>query len=54
MRQVWFLVSAQELMGVQVLAIIDIDCAVENGFDEDDQKHLETMATLLAGACDWN
>ena len=35
------------------MAIIDIDCAVENGFDEEDQHYLEKLARLLAAACDW-
>ncbi len=37
----------------QEVAIIDIDCAVENGFDEIDQKYLESLAGILADACDW-
>ena len=37
----------------KVVAIIDIDCAVENGFDQDDQGYLERLAQLLAEACDW-
>jgi L-methionine (R)-S-oxide reductase len=37
----------------QVVAIIDIDCAELNGFDEVDQKHLEEFAELLAGGCDF-
>lgn len=37
----------------QVVAIIDIDCAVKNGFNEEDQKQLETLAGILAKACDW-
>lgn len=37
----------------QVVAIIDVDCAVKNGFNEEDQRYLEELATLLSGACDW-
>lgn len=37
----------------QVVAIIDIDCAEESGFDKDDQKYLESLAEILAGACEW-
>lgn len=37
----------------QVVAIIDVDCAVEAGFDEEDQGKLEQLADLLAVACDW-
>lgn len=37
----------------KVVAIIDIDCAVVNGFDEVDRKNLETLAELLGKGCDW-
>ena len=37
----------------KVVAIIDVDCAELNGFDEVDQKHLEELAALLARSCDW-
>ena len=37
----------------QVVAIIDIDCAIESGFDEEDQRQLERLASLLAESCDW-
>ncbi|KAJ4343502.1 hypothetical protein N0V87_000268 [Didymella glomerata] len=37
----------------KVVAIIDIDCAEENGFDEEDQKALEEIAALLAESCDF-
>lgn len=37
----------------KVVAIIDIDCAVEAGFDETDRRYLEELASLLARACDW-
>ncbi|KAH7399862.1 GAF domain-like protein [Cadophora sp. MPI-SDFR-AT-0126] len=36
-----------------VVAIIDIDCAELNGFDEIDRLWLEKLAVLLGGACDW-
>ena len=36
-----------------VVAIIDIDCAELNGFDEVDQIWLEKLAGLLAAACGW-
>ncbi|OSS52041.1 hypothetical protein B5807_03204 [Epicoccum nigrum] len=35
------------------VAIIDIDCAEENGFDAEDQKALEELAAMLARACDF-
>lgn len=37
----------------KVVAIIDIDCAVLNGFDEVDKKNLEELAALLSRSCDW-
>ncbi|KAI1428625.1 GAF domain-like protein [Xylaria sp. FL1777] len=37
----------------KVVAIIDIDCADLNGFDEVDQKYLEQLAKLLGRSCDW-
>ncbi|KAK7923001.1 GAF protein [Apiospora marii] len=38
----------------KVVAIIDIDCAVLDGFDEVDQAALEKLAALLARSCDWS
>ncbi|KAI0110827.1 GAF domain-like protein [Nemania sp. FL0031] len=37
----------------KVVAIIDIDCADLNGFDEVDKKYLEQLAVLLGRSCDW-
>jgi putative methionine-R-sulfoxide reductase with GAF domain len=37
----------------KVVAIIDIDCAVLDGFDEVDRIWLEKLATLLGKACEW-
>jgi L-methionine (R)-S-oxide reductase len=37
----------------EVVAIIDIDCAVEGGFDEVDKKYLEELAGLVGRSCDW-
>ncbi|KAJ2974186.1 hypothetical protein NUW58_g8738 [Xylaria curta] len=37
----------------KVVAIIDVDCADLNGFDEVDRKYLERLAVLLARGCDW-
>ncbi|KAF5615144.1 Free methionine-R-sulfoxide reductase [Fusarium sp. NRRL 52700] len=37
----------------KLVAIIDIDCAELNGFDEVDKAHLEQLAALLAKSCDW-
>jgi L-methionine (R)-S-oxide reductase len=41
------------LLKGNVVAIIDIDCAEIEGFDEVDQRALEELASLLARACDW-
>ena len=38
----------------QVVAIIDIDCAVIGGFDEIDEEGLGKLAELLAASCDWD
>jgi L-methionine (R)-S-oxide reductase len=37
----------------KVVAIIDVDCAEVNGFDETDKEWLEKLAKLLAEGCDW-
>jgi L-methionine (R)-S-oxide reductase len=37
----------------KVVAIIDVDCAVVNGFDEVDKRWLEKFAELIAKSCDW-
>ncbi|XXH03969.1 hypothetical protein Hte_010377 [Hypoxylon texense] len=37
----------------KLVAIIDIDCADLNGFDEVDKTYLEKLADLLARSCDW-
>ena len=37
----------------EVVAIIDMDCAVAGGFDEVDRRWLEVLAKLLGKACDW-
>ncbi|OAA60734.1 GAF domain nucleotide-binding protein [Cordyceps fumosorosea ARSEF 2679] len=37
----------------KVVAIIDVDCAELNGFDEVDKKNLEELAELIGKSCDW-
>lgn len=37
----------------RVVGIIDIDCAVAEGFDEVDKRFLEQLAELIGKACDW-
>ncbi|KAK4195084.1 GAF domain-like protein [Triangularia verruculosa] len=39
--------------GKGVVAIIDIDCTVENGFDQVDKEYLEKLADFLAKSSDW-
>ncbi|CAD0088570.1 unnamed protein product, partial [Aureobasidium vineae] len=41
------------LQGRKVVAIIDVDCAVKNGFDDEDKKYLEELAELIAESCDF-
>lgn len=41
------------IVGGRVVAIIDVDCGVEGGFDELDREGLERLAGLLGVACDW-
>ena len=36
-----------------VIAVLDIDCALENGFDEVDRLYLEKLAELIGRSCDW-
>ncbi|KAM0557099.1 hypothetical protein ACHAPJ_005362 [Fusarium lateritium] len=47
------IVVAQDDGSKKLVAIIDIDCAELNGFDEVDKVHLEQLATLIAKSCDW-
>lgn len=44
---------ANRKLSLQVVAIIDIDCAVAEGFDDTDRQYLEELAKLLGEACDW-
>ncbi|TPX13294.1 uncharacterized protein E0L32_006267 [Thyridium curvatum] len=37
----------------RVVAIIDVDCAVPDGFDDVDRKWLERLAELVGRSCDW-
>ncbi|GIJ82996.1 hypothetical protein Asppvi_001513 [Aspergillus pseudoviridinutans] len=41
------------LAGGETVAIIDIDCTEPAGFDEEDKKWLEELASLLSESCDW-
>ena len=37
----------------KVVAIVDIDCSVKEGFEKEDQKQLEALARLIGKSCDW-
>ena len=37
----------------QVVAIIDVDCAIVGGFDAVDEEGLERLADMIGKACDW-
>lgn len=37
----------------KVVAIIDVDCTVKDGFDEVDREWLEKFAELIGKSCDW-
>ena len=41
------------VVGGETVAIIDVDCTLENGFDEVDKAGLERLAGLIGGCCDW-
>ncbi|KAI1637042.1 GAF domain-like protein [Biscogniauxia mediterranea] len=46
-------IVAGEGEGRRLVAIIDVDCADLDGFDEVDKRYLEQLAELLARGCDW-
>jgi len=37
----------------RLVAVIDIDCPVKNGFDETDALYLEQLANLIGSGSDW-
>jgi L-methionine (R)-S-oxide reductase len=41
------------VVGGRTVGVIDVDCAVVDGFGEVDRQGLESLAKLLAGGCDW-
>ncbi|PWY75108.1 GAF domain nucleotide-binding protein [Aspergillus heteromorphus CBS 117.55] len=41
------------LFNGETVAIIDVDCAEPEGFDEVDKKYLEELAQVLSECCDW-
>ena len=38
----------------RLVAVIDIDCAVVDGFDDEDVRYLEQLARLLGEGCEWS
>ncbi|KAI0134385.1 GAF domain-like protein [Xylariales sp. AK1849] len=46
-------IVVQEGASTKLVAIIDIDCAELNGFDDVDRKYLEELANLIGKSCDW-
>ena len=54
---VWYSCLSRERLTLwgwlKVVAIIDVDCKTLAGFDEVDEKELESLACLLAKSCDW-
>lgn len=36
-----------------VVGVIDVDCKVENGFDQVDVEWLTRLAELIGRGCDW-
>lgn len=36
-----------------VVGVIDVDCKVENGFDQVDLEWLTRLAALIGRSCDW-
>lgn len=41
------------VVGGKTVGVIDVDCAVVDGFDEFDRQGLELLAKLLAARCNW-
>lgn len=41
------------LVGKEVVAVIDVDCAVQEGFDAVDEEWLGKLAGLVGESCDW-
>jgi L-methionine (R)-S-oxide reductase len=37
----------------KVVGVIDVDCTVLEGFDEEDAIGLQGLSDLLAKGCDW-
>jgi L-methionine (R)-S-oxide reductase len=46
-------ITTQAGASTKLVAIIDIDCAQVDGFDEVDKKYLEELAVLIGKSCDW-
>ena len=37
----------------EVVGVVDVDCKVEAGFDEEDALFVNSLAEMLAEGCDW-
>lgn len=35
------------------IGVLDLDCTILEGFDEDDRRGLEKLAKLIVDSCDW-
>ena len=42
------------IRGMKFVAIIDVDCAETDGFDETDEQGLQRLAELIGKSCDWD
>ncbi|KAG7737985.1 hypothetical protein KL912_003768 [Ogataea haglerorum] len=38
----------------RLVGVLDIDCLELNGFDEDDQRYLESLCQAISETCSWN
>jgi len=48
------LIKRDLLAGEVTLGVLDLDCLVLNGFDEEDKHGLERIADLIVKSCDWD
>ena len=47
------LISRSNNGNKQVMGVLDLDCLVVEGFDEEDRIALERIAELVVKSCDW-
>ena len=36
-----------------IVGLLDIDCVDEEGFDEEDQREIESLVRIIVESCDW-